>query len=61
MRPLAHELLGIAPKRFDAAMKQMAPEWNTYRTAYDVYFYAVQREEAVFHPAHDERERIVPS
>lgn len=49
MRPLAHELLGIAPKHFDAVIEKLAQEWNTYCTTYDVYFYCVQVEDATFH------------
>jgi SAM-dependent methyltransferase len=38
MRPLAHTLLGVPPDQFDAVIKQLEREWNTFQMTYEVYF-----------------------
>ena len=38
MRPLAHSLLGVPPEAFDEVIEQLAAEWNTHQTTYEVYF-----------------------
>jgi ubiquinone/menaquinone biosynthesis C-methylase UbiE len=43
MKLLAHSLLGIPPEQFDAILKHLATEWDTYHTSYEVYFACGQR------------------
>ncbi|MBV9617169.1 MAG: methyltransferase domain-containing protein [Ktedonobacteraceae bacterium] len=60
MRPLTHELLGIAPNHFDTVIEQLSDEWNAFHTTYDMYFYCVQVAEPALHTAYDRSERMVP-
>jgi ubiquinone/menaquinone biosynthesis C-methylase UbiE len=38
MRPQAHSLLHVSPEQFDAVIGQVAGEWETCHTSYEVYF-----------------------
>jgi SAM-dependent methyltransferase len=38
MRPLAQSLLGVSSETFDAVIKRLEAEWNTFHTTYEVYF-----------------------
>ena len=43
IRPLAHSMLAVPPEQFNAVIEQLATEWNTYHTTYEVYFACGQR------------------
>ncbi len=38
LRPLVHSLLQVPHEQFDAVIGQLATEWESYHTSYEVYF-----------------------